>query len=557
MLRITFSAILLLTTLCTFAQKHKDSAKAPTVMTTWKYILTLSEAKKIESVPVIDKPPIKAPVYSYQIKAKQVKTEKIVKPIPVADLIIKEENNFPSSFVKLGYGNLRTPLAELYYNNKQDNKISYGMHYRFMQSNSILNNSFADYTDHAVKGYLSTYSEIGEFGLDINYKLNKYNFYGYDSMIVKDTSNRSFKPNLARTIRNFDANAYFNSTAISDKKLKHRTQFNFYNYQIGNAVESQYALKSKLYGGTQNFTDLKNSLLSAVIGLDYNTFKNDTLKKLDRFFLQIDPRFDFIYEGLELSVGFNTTTLFSGSDEALFYINPVIRANYPLMENVANIYAGIDGRYQKQSLRNIIQSNPFTSEYNLVNYYENSKTYLGLNAKIGSSADAVFEVSYSDITNMPLFITNADSLNSFSIRYRQVNMLKFHAAFNYSFSEKVRIGVLGNFYNYEVNGEPEAWQLPNIDGKLNMKFNIKNKFYPHIDIIAMGIQKQRTGKDNTNYTSSTLDAFYDISAGVDYRFKKKLSVFVQANNIASSRYQRWYRYPVYGFNIIGGLTMIF
>jgi hypothetical protein len=552
MLRIKFLACTLLLTPVIYGQGSKDPNNTPTVITINTYKPILIDAKKIESVPVIDKPSVKPPSFQYTIKAKQVNTEKIVKPIPVADLIIKEENIYPSSFVKLGYGNLKTPLAELYFNNKQNSKVSYGVHYRFLQSNSSLNNSFADFTDHSAKGYLSTYSEIGEFGLDVNYKQNRYNFFGYD------TSNKLAEQHLARTVHNFDANAYFNSTAISDKRLKHRTQFNFYNFQIGKAMENQYALKTKLYAHIPNFNELDKCQLSAVLGVDYNIFKNDTLKKLDRLFIQIDPRFDFVYEGLELSAGFNTTIYLEGSEKAVPYVNPVLKATYPLMENVANLYVGIDGRYHKQSLRNIIQTNPFTSAYDLSNMYENVRTYIGLNAKIGSSADAVFEVNYSDVTNMPLFITNSkDSLNSFSILYRQANVLKFSTAFNYSFSEKVRIGLSGNFYNYEISGEPEAWQMPNIDGKLNMKFNIKNKLYPHVDIVAMGIQKQRTGREPVGYTRSSLDAFYDISVGADYRFKKKLSVFVQANNLASSRYQRWYKYPVYGFNIMGGLTMIF
>ena len=547
MLRIPF--LLTLSISCVSVYAQKDDTK-PTVEIINTFELNLPNAKKIESVPVLDKPQIKAPVFSYAIKPKQVKTDKIIKPVPVADLIIKEENDFPSSFVKLGYGNLRTPLAELYFNNKRDKNISYGVHYRFLQSNSDLNNSFADFTDHAIKGYLATYSEVGEFGLDVNYKHNKYNFFGYD------TSNREAEKHLGRVARNFDANAYFNGTAINDKKLKHRTQFNFYNFQIGKARENQYALRSRLYANIPGFNDLKNTQLSATVALDYNTFKNDTLKQLNRFFLQIDPRFDFVYEGLHITAGFNSTKMFSPSVKSRFYINPVIKATYPLMENVAFIYAGLDGRYQKQTLKNIIQTNPFTSEYDLTNTFENVRTFLGLNAKIGTSADAVFEINYSDITNMPLYITRRDSFNSFAILYRQVNVLKFTTAFNYSFSEKVRIGVLGNFYNYEVTGEPEAWQLPNVDGKLNMKFNIKNKLYPYVDIVAFGMQKQRTGKDAA-FLQSSLDPFYDISLGADWRFKNKLSVFVQANNLASGRYQRWYRYPVYGFNIIGGLTMIF
>lgn len=553
MSRISLLLILSVSPLLTFAQqRQRDTSRSesPTTVVIGTLKVNLKESEKIETIPVLDKTPVKPTVFSYNIKSKQVKTDKIVKPIPVADLNVKEEHTFPTSFVKMGYGNMKTPLFEAYLNNKQDPKFSYGMHYRFLQTNSDLNHSFADYTNHAFKGYFSTYTEAGEFGLEVNYKLSKYNFYGY-----VDT-NKEAEKHLGRVVNSFDANAYFNSTAISARKLKHRTQFNFYNFQIGNARENQYALKSKLYGNISGFRDLKDGLLSADLGLDYNTFQNDTFGKLNRLFIQVDPRFDFLYEGMHITAGFNTTFFVSG-DTTKTFVNPVIKASYPLVPSVADIYVGIDGRYHKQSLRNIILTNPFVSQYNLVNMYENVRLFAGLTAKIGSSADALFEINYSDISKMPLYISTGDSLNSFTIRYAQVNMLKFTAAFNYSFSEKVRIGVLGNFYNYETTGETNPWQLPNIDGKLNMKFNIKNKVYPHFDIIAMGVQKQRTGLNDAAYNTNTIRAFYDISAGIDYRFKKKLSLFVQANNMLANRYQRWYNYPVYGFNIIGGLTFIF
>jgi hypothetical protein len=313
-------------------------------------------------------------------------------------------------------------------------------------------------------------------------------------------------------------------------------------------------------------------LLSGTIGFDYNVFKNDTLQALKRLFIQIDPRMEFEYEGMQMTVGFNTTLFFNGTDSAIPFVNPVIRASYPIVENVANLYAGIDGRYQKQTLRSVMLSNPFVSRFDMINMYENAKAYIGLNAKLGQTADASFELNYSDVSNMPLFISinnpgnptlEYDSLNSFTVKYRQVNVLRFTGAFNYSFSEVVRVGFIGNFYDYSVTGEPEAWQLPTSDARLSMRFNIKDKIYPHFDLMAMGIQKQRSGIYDRNnlgqvgYASSSLKAFYDISLGLDFRFKKKLSAFIQANNLINNRYQRWYNYPVYGINVVGGITMIF
>lgn len=561
MLRNAVLGISLISVMPVFAQSGKDSTTNRQVEIIEVYKPKFLDVQKFESVPVIEKPQVKPAVFTYKINTRQVNTDKIVNPIPMTDLPLSADNAFPGNFVKLGYGNLKTPLAEVYLNNRQSKKYSYGAHYRFLQTNSDLNNGFADFSNHNVKGFAAMYTDNAELGLDVNYRNHKYYYYGYNH---SDTLFEPVKKDLERVVSNFDARAYFNSTSASKKKLRHRSQFNFYNFGIDKASETQYAVSSRLYGNVPNLNEFKNCRLSAALGLDYNIFKNDTQAAIKRLFIQADPRFEFEYEGMELTVGFNATVFINGKEPALPYVNPVIRASYPVVEHVANLYAGVDGRYEKQSLRRMIGSNPFTASYDLVNTYENIKSFLGINAKIGSRADAAFEVGYSDISNMPLFITRfgpADSLvddrlNAFSIKYKQVSMLKFMTVFNYSFSEKVRIGFTGNIYNYEVNEEPYAWQLPNMDGKLNMKFNIRNKLYPYVNILAMGLQKQRSG-EGIRYDNSSIKSFYDISLGVDYRFKSKLSAFVQANNLMSSRYQRWYNYPVYGFNIMGGFTMSF
>ncbi len=538
------------------AQRGGDTSTNKQVTVGQYYKANLIEAVKIESVPIIEKPIPTPPNYTYNIVPKQSQTEKIVNPIPAADLFKKEESIFPTSFIKVGYGNLRTPLAEVYLNNKQNNKYSYGLQYRFLQTNSNLNKSFADFTDHAIKGYMAAYTTNGEFGLEVNYKNNKYNYFGFTDSINLD-SNKGLKNKLARNIQNFEAKAYYNSTPSKNSKVKHRTAFNFYNFQIGGAKESDYAVSSKIYGNIGDFNDMENGVLSATVGLDYTTLQLPGGKSMNRFFIQLDPRYNFKYDVLNLSVGFNSTLFFDGNDSAQLKPNLYVKATYPIIEGVANLYGGIDGRYRKQSLKSIIQNNQFTSTYNLTNQYETVKLFIGINGKLASSMDASFEINYSDVAGMPLYFTKKDSLNSFGMVLDNMSILKFSAALNYSFSEKVRIGLSGNFYDYQTSNQPYAWQLPNADGKVNMSFNIKNKIYPHLDIVAMSLQKQRTGVLEANYTSSQIKAFYDISTGIDFRFRPKLSLFVQANNLMSSRYQRWYNYPVYGFNILGGLSFIF
>jgi hypothetical protein len=49
----------------------------------------------------------------------------------------------------------------------------------------------------------------------------------------------------------------------------------------------------------------------------------------------------------------------------------------------------------------------------------------------------------------------------------------------------------------------------------------------------------------------------DLSLGGEYKFTKMIGAFVQLNNIFGESYQRWYQYPVFGFNAFGGVVVRF
>jgi hypothetical protein len=49
----------------------------------------------------------------------------------------------------------------------------------------------------------------------------------------------------------------------------------------------------------------------------------------------------------------------------------------------------------------------------------------------------------------------------------------------------------------------------------------------------------------------------DVNLGVEYRYNKRISAFLQFNNLAAQRYQRWYNYQVQGFQVMGGVTFRF
>ncbi len=550
-------SLLAMAPILAIAQTDKDSTTNRQVLIEEVYKPKFQEVQKIESVPVVDKPALKLPIFDYQIKAHQVSTEKIISPIPAVDLPLAQAMKYPFSFAKLGYGNLKTPLAELYLSNGADQKFSYGGHYKFLQTNSNFNNGLADFSQHNGRLFANAYTKTSELGIQLNYMQHQYYYYGVDTSKLKNEINRD---SLRRQIQNFDAQVNFSNHPNGLGKFNHQTKVLFNQFGIDKASEQDYAITSKWRMSLKKIGEIKNAQLSTVLGFDYTSFKLDTNPKYNRSFLQIDPRFEFDLNKMHLTVGFNAMFFMQAQQASQNYINPVLHVSYPILEGVAKLYAGIDGRYQKQSLRQLIGINPFLNEYQLQNTYENIKTHLGVSSKFGSRADGLFEIAYSDVSNMPLFVSKNDSLNSFTTLMTQVSVLKFSTAFNYELTDKVKWGLSGNFYNYDVSNQTEAWQMPSFDAKTNLSFNIKDKCFPHIDVMAFGTQQQKTedlSPVNPTPKYSTIKPFCDISFGVDYKFKNRYSAFIQANNLLNNRYQRWYNYPVYGLNAMAGLTVKF
>ena len=48
-----------------------------------------------------------------------------------------------------------------------------------------------------------------------------------------------------------------------------------------------------------------------------------------------------------------------------------------------------------------------------------------------------------------------------------------------------------------------------------------------------------------------------MNAGVEFRILRQLNLWFQMNNIFNDMYERWHQYPVYGFNVAGGIVFSF
>jgi outer membrane receptor protein involved in Fe transport len=111
--------------------------------------------------------------------------------------------------------------------------------------------------------------------------------------------------------------------------------------------------------------------------------------------------------------------------------------------------------------------------------------------------------------------------------------------------------------------EAKAWNLPQAEIILQATYNLFDKFLVKAGLDMSFGRYAKVYAAGTNIIELNNQFVYDLGNVIDgnltleYRYNKRISGFVQLNNIASQRYLRFYNYPVMPISVFGGLTIKF
>jgi len=141
--------------------------------------------------------------------------------------------------------------------------------------------------------------------------------------------------------------------------------------------------------------------------------------------------------------------------------------------------------------------------------------------------------------------------------------MKVEASLTYQLNEKLKIDGIGRFYSYETKNQAFAWNLPQLQFMVRGAYNLYDKFLVNLEgNLETGRQAlvygpgQDIKQENGQYYKA-LGTIVDLNLGFEYRYNTRVSAFLQFNNLAAQRYNRWLSYPVQGFQVMGGITARF
>lgn len=292
--------------------------------------------------------------------------------------------------------------------------------------------------------------------------------------------------------------------------------------------------------------------LSINIRTDFTSY-NDTAKQtLNNIYLH--PRFTFHADFLNLKVG---GLFVSNRDE--FQIFPDVEVNLRLWGDGLQVFAGAGGDLRKNTYRTLVEYNPFIQMRGvdlrntaLREYYGGVRGNLGWleydgRVSYGKASDMALLQTLFDTSGRPgvtRFTALYDSTTIFGIR----GSVKLKPIKNLVFSAMVSQRA------FDLSFESEAWGLPTLEANagavytlLDGKATLKGELF-----LADGI----AFRDRENLTHNT-GALFDVSFGGTYRFTDNIGLFLDFNNVLNNTRERWLDYPMFGINILGGITARF
>lgn len=524
---------------------------------------SIPDVHKISTNPVINDTITTKPQPAYEIPAHLMQVTPDIEKLPAVKLVAEPIAKLYRNYLKTGAGNYFSFLGELYCSS--------------LRSKTNLVTFSAKHLSGAgkIKGYGSPQNSSNEAALGYRYFFGEHTFLSSLSLDRKVIHQYGFNPATTDAYDDQDSRRRFTDLGLdlglqsrysSTEKINHRFALG-YHYLAGllKQTEGHFAASADADKKFDLFHIGPKQELG--IKMEFSHLRRaDSLSTLNSSMFTFAPTLRLSYNEYSASAGFRVDV--ESDSITTGHLYPQLEAGMELIPAALKVYAGLNGQMQEASLSNCLQNNPFVSAVlPYTNTNEKIRVYAGLRSNISRSFNFNAELSNSSYENFAFFRT--DTLfavaNSFTLVYDDVSMTTFHALLEYVKLSKLHLSLGGAYHKYTVQTQQYAWYKPIVEVELNGRYDIQNKIVVKVKAKYRGkvwalkpnVNTTGTLPDDEKFVAEELAPWTDINLGLEYRFNKALSFWLDGNNLANNKYHNWYNYPVYGAGVMGGITYSF
>lgn len=546
------AAVMLLISPALMAQ---DTLRTDVIDVVKNYNATLNDAIKIKVLPNPEIPEFKAPNLKYTLPAAQLAltpTFTVAKPLFMGSSALPKLKN---NYTKIGFGNYASPIFEFYMNSLRSRSYHANIFYKHYSAKG--DKDFNRFSDNNLGGDFKRFYKKSTLSLTGNYQRNAFRAFGLPDSITDPGSFLQIDP-AKRILNTINLEGRVNNKQQDSSSFRYDLGLNYYLFQA-----TKYAIDTKehdiIFDGA--FTKLIAGVHLVELYTALNVVSAET--PYNRTYFHFNPDYHLSpYKGLHLKVGFNSTYFKDDQSNSNFNFFPVADARYEVIPQKAIAFAGIDGGVIKNTNRTVLNENRFAfpnGQFN--NSIKKFEFYAGIKGNFSAKTGYLFSYGYRQMKDMIFFVNDyAYSRGAdFTAMNDNARVTTIKGELNFQYSERMRLAAVAHVYAYKMDSLDKASQLPTTDLRLNATYNIGDKFLLKADVFFMNPRYSYVIDPISNPAGSytKMKSLLDMNLGIDYRYNKTVSLFLNFNNLTANRYQRWYNYPVYGFNLHGGLNITF
>ncbi len=573
------------------AQTGDDTLSTEEVIIIKEFEPSIAAARKLNTGP--QSVALKTEPLSFKYTRQEVSYTSDFAPDSIKAARLKGEplSRLYRAYVKAGMGNFLTTYGDVYVNSLRSRNTRWGveMHHR-ASNNGIADLPENTFSTNSASVYGTKFLKAHKLHGNVGYTRQRVHYYGLADTYADSIDGTEIDASQIEQTYNIVTGQALLESYFSDSSSINYTadvSYNFlstpeYTSPVGTTESVQ---ENHLLAKTRFERYFGNELALLNLDFDYNN-QNVNLNGADtavnnaNFFVRINPQIEF--KGVKWRLSMGLSAFIENEDATDFRFYPNAYFKYNVYNDYIIPYLGINGGLTRVNYNSLRQANPFlASDLTLENQNTRYNIYGGIRGAFSSQISFNIQASLRQEANVALFqkadttvgaIVPANfyarSQGAFTTVYDTLNITHLKGELTFFAENKFNLLVSGEYFSFDPVRQAKAWHIPELVATVTGRYDLRDKIVAMLDVMYVGERFARTynasegeqvaselinGAPSPIYAVK-LDGYLDANIGLEYRYNKKLSGFVQVNNILNTGYQRWHDYQVQGINVMFGVT---
>lgn len=520
--------------------------------------------------------------FNYSISPSRIKALYEPSRIKAARIIGEPATKLYNNYLRLGFGNYWTPLADLYWSSTRDKKKTYGIRVNHLSSWDKLPDYGPNHFGNTAVTLFGKYIVADKLQLstDLGYEHDHNLYYGFtdstlqavlgltrDSISLADyrASYNVATWNLGLRNMQLDPNklGYAVDVHLSDLwGIYGQNEFNANisgDIHYGFNIKDQYKGIAYLHLEWDHYNNIFPDGSNMPLGYLAGVVTTDTL---GADILKINPYVDFIFRGLQFRTGLTLVgEKYTGLATHSPKVYPDVTVTKKLQKDRLVLSLAAVGGLEAVSLNGLRKINPYIAPIFVTNRGTSHYDFIAharwtLSKKLEANAEVSYSLLQDDVTFGLKPATEYALSNVYEALYFNDNRLTAGADITFVNDEMLTLRAGGHYYHYDNIADQRPLYSttiydrmpyrPDWDALVSARVNYHDKWLFYLEGSLLGEVDADMGE--------VLPMRYGIAAEIEYRHNRALSFFLRGDNLAFQRYWLWSNYPSQRGLFIAGLT---